>query len=68
MLAAQSGATGIRVPLDDEGRHDLDAMATEITAATRLVLVCNPNNPTATALPVDQIDDVRGRGAATTWR
>jgi histidinol-phosphate aminotransferase len=57
MLAAQSGATEIRVPLDGEGRHDLDAMATEITAATRLVLVCNPNNPTATALPVDQIAD-----------
>ena len=55
MLAAQSGATELRVPLDAEGRHDLDAMAREVTAATRLVLVCNPNNPTATALPPDQI-------------
>ena len=34
------------MPLDAEGRHDLDAMAREVTAATRLVLVCNPNNPT----------------------
>ncbi len=31
-------------------------MAREVTAATRLVLVCNPNNPTATALPIDEID------------
>ena len=44
------------VPLDAEGRHDLDAMAREVTAATRLVLVCNPNNPTATALPLGEID------------
>ena len=55
MLASMSGATEIRVPLDDDGAHDLDAMAREITAATRLVVVCNPNNPTATALPLDQI-------------
>ena len=55
-LAAQSGATAIKVPVDAAGLHDLDAMAREVTAATRLVLVCNPNNPTATALPVDAID------------
>jgi histidinol-phosphate aminotransferase len=55
-LAAQSGARAVTVALDSEGRHDLQAMASEVTAATRLVLVCNPNNPTATALPVDEID------------
>ena len=55
-LAAQTGATAITVPLDAEGRHDLEAMAREVTAATRLVLVCNPNNPSATALPTAQID------------
>jgi histidinol-phosphate aminotransferase len=55
-LAAQSGARAIPVPLDERGYHDLGAMAREITVATRLVLVCNPNNPTATALPVEAID------------
>ncbi|MEA2247177.1 MAG: histidinol-phosphate aminotransferase [Solirubrobacteraceae bacterium] len=54
-LAAASGATEIRVALDDRERHDLDAMAREITVATRLVIVCNPNNPTSTALPLDEI-------------
>ena len=39
-----------------EDRHDLDAIATEVTVATRLVLVCNPNNPTSTALGLDEID------------
>ena len=56
-LAAASGARAIEVPLDAEHRHDLDAIAAEITVATRLVLVCNPNNPTSTALGAR-----RGRG------
>ena len=55
-LEAASGATGIRVPLDDRERHDLDAMAREITVATRLVIVCNPNNPTSTALRLSEIE------------
>jgi histidinol-phosphate aminotransferase len=56
-LAAMTGARAVTVPLDDHGRHDLDAMAREVTAATRIVLVCNPNNPTATALPIEEIDE-----------
>jgi histidinol-phosphate aminotransferase len=55
-LAAASGARAIEVPLDGEDRHDLDAIAAEITAATRLVLVCNPNNPTSTALAPEAIE------------
>jgi histidinol-phosphate aminotransferase len=55
-LAAASGARGIQVPLDAEDRHDLDAMAAEVTAATRLILVCNPNNPTSTSLPLEEIE------------
>jgi histidinol-phosphate aminotransferase len=51
-----SGATGIRVPLDADGRHDLDAMATEVTAATRILLICNPNNPSATAFTPAEVD------------
>jgi histidinol-phosphate aminotransferase len=54
-LAAASGARAIEVPLDGEDRHDLNAMADEITVATRLVLVCNPNNPTSTSLPPEAI-------------
>jgi histidinol-phosphate aminotransferase len=56
-LAAMSGARAIEVPVDAEGRHDLEAMAREVTAATRFVLVCNPNNPTATALPPAAIEE-----------
>jgi len=54
-LAAATGARAIEVPVDAAHRHDLGAMLEEITAATRLVVVCNPNNPTSTALPLDEI-------------
>ncbi len=54
-LAAASGARAVTVPLDSAERHDLPAMLKEITVATRLVIVCNPNNPTSTALPLAQI-------------
>jgi histidinol-phosphate aminotransferase len=43
------GASAVEVPLRDE-RHDLEAMADAITERTRLVLVCNPNNPTGTSV------------------
>ena len=54
-IAAASGARAITVPVDGEHRHDLAAMLQEINAATRLVIVCNPNNPTSTALPLDEL-------------
>jgi histidinol-phosphate aminotransferase len=55
-LAAMSGARAITVPLNEQGEHDLEGMAREVTAATRLAIVCNPNNPSATALPPAAID------------
>jgi len=55
-LAAMTGARAIEVPLTESQEHDLDAMASEVTAATRMLIVCNPNNPTATALPPGAID------------
>ncbi|MFF2553355.1 histidinol-phosphate transaminase [Nocardia sp. NPDC058058] len=44
-----AGATAVRVPLDHDFAHDLDALAAAITPNTRVVFVCNPNNPTGTA-------------------
>ncbi len=54
-LAALTGAREVRVPLAAGDVHDLDAMAAEANAATQLVLVCNPNNPTGTHLPAERI-------------
>jgi histidinol-phosphate aminotransferase len=54
-LPALTGAREIRVPLADGDVHDLEAMAAEVTAATQLLIVCNPNNPTATHLPAVEV-------------
>jgi histidinol-phosphate aminotransferase len=54
-LPALTGAREIRVPLAEGDVHDLDAMAAEVTAATQLLIVCNPNNPTATHIPAAEI-------------
>jgi histidinol-phosphate aminotransferase len=56
-LGAASGARTITVALDGAERHDLEAMLKEITVVTRLVVVCNPNNPTSTAVPLSSIAD-----------
>jgi len=54
-LPALTGAREVRVPLGAGDVHDLDAMAAEVTAATQLLIVCNPNNPTATHIPAAEI-------------
>ncbi len=56
-LSAASGARAVTVPLRADHRHDLNAMLAEITVATRLAIVCNPNNPTSTAVPLAEIAD-----------
>ena len=44
-----AGATPVQVPLTDH-TFDLDAMLAAITDRTRLIFVCNPNNPTSTVV------------------
>ena len=44
-----AGATPVPVPLTDH-THDLDAMLAAVTDKTRLIFVCNPNNPTSTVV------------------
>ena len=50
IVVAIAGAVSVQVPLTDDQRHDLDAMAAAITDRTRVVLVCTPNNPTGTSV------------------
>ncbi|MDR1264107.1 MAG: histidinol-phosphate transaminase [Propionibacteriaceae bacterium] len=56
-LVVAAGATPKPVPLTAAWGHDLAAMARAVTAATRCVLVCNPNNPTGTVVTAAALDD-----------
>jgi histidinol-phosphate aminotransferase len=45
------GATWKNIPLTKEYAHDLNAMASAVDDETKLVYICNPNNPTGTLTP-----------------
>jgi histidinol-phosphate aminotransferase len=49
-----AGATPIQVPLTDH-TYDLDGMRAAVTDRTRLIFVCNPNNPTSTVVDPDAL-------------
>ncbi|MBC7266437.1 MAG: histidinol-phosphate transaminase [Coriobacteriia bacterium] len=48
MVTAIFGAVAVKVPLAEGDVHDLDAIRAAITPRTRIVFLCNPNNPTGT--------------------
>jgi histidinol-phosphate aminotransferase len=48
MVTQMFGATAVKVPLTPDETHDLPTMLAAITDRTRIVFLCNPNNPTGT--------------------
>ena len=59
------GATVTEVPLDDNLRHDLKALAAAVSSRTGLLYICNPNNPTGTMIPGPElrpfVEEMAGR-------
>ena len=51
-----AGAESVRIPLTADGRHDLDAMAAAVTARTKVILLCTPNNPTGPILTTGETE------------
>lgn len=49
------GATWKNIPLKDDYSHDLKAMEKAVDSETRFVYICNPNNPTGTITPIEEI-------------
>ena len=52
-----TGARSIQVPLLADERHDLPSMLNAIDDSTRIVFVCNPNNPTGEAVRRDELTE-----------
>ena len=54
LVAKMFGANLVTVPAKNHG-HDLPAMLRAITPQTRVVFVANPNNPTGTLVPREEV-------------
>lgn len=55
--AESFGAVINSVPLDDDLGYDLDGIASRVNSNTKMIFLCNPNNPTGTLLPPQKVKD-----------
>ncbi|WP_077214843.1 histidinol-phosphate transaminase [Bacillus dakarensis] len=51
------GGVPVEVPLNDQHEFDLEGILREINEKTKLIYVCNPNNPTGTVVDSDVLED-----------
>ncbi|MFD0711169.1 histidinol-phosphate transaminase [Paenibacillus sp. GCM10027626] len=50
------GAVSIEVPLREDASHDLEAMLAKVTDRTKIIWICNPNNPTGTIVDKQELE------------
>ncbi len=60
MEVVAAHGTPVVVPLT-AWTHDLEAMARAVTPKTKLLFLCNPNNPTGTMVPAEAVDRLMAR-------
>jgi histidinol-phosphate aminotransferase len=65
--ARAASAEVTAVPLTPRFSHDLDGMQAQVTASTTLVYICNPNNPTASLTPRNDLETFIGKLPASTF-
>ncbi|GMV46723.1 MAG: putative phenylalanine aminotransferase [Pseudomonadota bacterium] len=56
LVIAGAGAQAVTAPLTAAQGVDVDALAARVTPRTRVLLLCNPNNPTGEALGAAALD------------
>ena len=61
IAVSATGAVSVQVPVDADGRHDLDAMAAAVTDRTKVVIVCTPNNPTGPSVTDGELRTTRSQ-------
>lgn len=61
ILCQLAGAKAIQVPLTDTEAHDLPAMAAAISEATKVILLCTPNNPTGISISTEALHEFLGQ-------
>lgn len=57
IITQLAAAKAVQVPLLPGGEHDLDLMSKSITEKTRVVFICNPNNPTGPSVPRAELEE-----------
>ena len=55
LISKAMGLKAVEVPLTEDLRHDLPAMASAVTEKTKMIFVANPNNPTGTMVNADEV-------------
>jgi histidinol-phosphate aminotransferase len=55
MVCAVLGMTARPVPLTEDHELPAEALLSAVTGETRAVILCNPNNPTGTYLPLERV-------------
>ncbi|MGV9247861.1 histidinol-phosphate transaminase [Streptomyces sp. NPDC003710] len=55
LLAAMVGARPVPVPLSPDGHQDLGALLAALDHRTRVVVLCNPHNPTGSVVTADDL-------------
>lgn len=60
-IATGNEGIPVMLPLNDKLEYDLEAMLKAINEKTKMVMICNPNNPTGTALSGKQIREFIGK-------
>jgi histidinol-phosphate aminotransferase len=55
LLATMAGAQPVPIPLSPDGHQDLDALLTALDHRTRVVVLCNPHNPTGSLVTADAL-------------
>lgn len=57
MIVSQNGGKPVCLPLTEEKRFDLQAIRNAVTDKTKMILICNPNNPTGTVVDSEELEE-----------